>query len=213
MFIPDNLLMNSTLKPNSSQDKKHHPQNLRALFWALTTLSLQGFGGVLPVAQRVLVEEKHWLTPEQFVEEWAIAQIMPGPNVVNLTMMIGHRFFGLPGAITALAGMLIIPTIVVVLIAVLYTQLLDFPAAVGALKGMGAVSAGLIIATGLKLLKTLRSNPVGIIMALFLATACFLSVAIFHFPLGWVILILGAIAWRWCFLQIKPSNTTHPSIT
>lgn len=198
--------MNSTLKPSTSQVKKHHPQNLRALFWALTTLSLQGFGGVLPVAQRVLVEQKKWLTPEQFVEEWAIAQIMPGPNVVNLTMMIGHRFFGFKGAVTALAGMLIIPTLVVVLIAVLYTQLLDYPAAIGALKGMGAVSAGLIIATGLKLLKTLKSNPVGLIMSLFLALACFMSVAIFHFPLGWVILILGALAWRWCYIQIQKSK-------
>lgn len=202
--------MNFTPKPTTSQEKSHHPQNLRALFWALTTLSLQGFGGVLPIAQRVLVEEKRWLTAQEFVEEWAIAQIMPGPNVVNLTMMVGHRFFGWTGALTALAGMLFIPTVVVVSIAVLYGQLLNYPAAVGALKGMAAVSAGLIIATGLKLLKTLPQHPVGLMGALALALACFLGVAIFHFPLGWVILILGAIAWRWCYVKIKKSKKFYP---
>ena len=95
----------------SSIGERPRPHSLRELFWAFTWLALQGFGGVLAVVQRELVERKRWLTREQFVEDWAVAQIMPGPNVVNLSMMIGDRHFGLSGAIAALAGMLALPSL------------------------------------------------------------------------------------------------------
>ena len=80
------------------------PRSRADLFWSFSWIALQGFGGVMAVVQRELVERKRWLTREQFVEDWAGAQIMPGPNVVNLSMMIGDRHFGLPGALVALAG-------------------------------------------------------------------------------------------------------------
>lgn len=83
------------------------PRTRADLFWSFTWLALQGFGGVLAVVQRELVEKKRWLSREQFIEDWAVAQIMPGPNVVNLSMMIGDRHFGLSGALAALAGMLV----------------------------------------------------------------------------------------------------------
>src|SRR5690348_16416108 len=85
------------------------PQSLTELFVAFTLLALQGFGGVLAIVQRELVERKRWLTHEEFIEDWAVAQIMPGPNVVNLSLMLGGRWFGLPGALTALAGLLAVP--------------------------------------------------------------------------------------------------------
>ena len=88
------------------------PRSRADLFWSFSWLALQGFGGVLAVVQRELVERKRWLTREQFVEDWAVAQIMPGPNVVNLSMMIGDRHFGLSGALVALAGMLALPSVV-----------------------------------------------------------------------------------------------------
>ena len=75
------------------------PQSRSALFWAFTWLALQGFGGVLAVAQRVLVDERQWLTPEEFAEEWAAAQVLPGPNVVNLSLMLGDRYYGTAGAL------------------------------------------------------------------------------------------------------------------
>src|SRR5690606_9319112 len=124
-------------------------------------MALQGFGGVLAVVQRELVEKRQWLTREQFIEDWAVAQIMPGPNVVNLSMMIGGRHFGLSGALAALAGMLLAPLALLLLIATLYSQLADLPQAQGALRGMGAVAAGLIAATGLKLAGALRKNVMG----------------------------------------------------
>ena len=128
------------------------PQSLSDLFFSFTWLALQGFGGVLAVVQRELVEKKRWMTREEFVEEWAVAQIMPGPNVVNLSLMIGARYFGLPGAMAALAGMLVCPLLVVLGLALVYAQFAGNPQVAGALRGMGAVAAGLITATGLKLL-------------------------------------------------------------
>src|SRR5262245_4760719 len=84
----------------------NRPRSRTDLFVSFTLLAVQGFGGVLAVVQRELVENKRWMTREEFVEEWAVAQIMPGPNVVNLALMIGDRYFGLTGALAALAGML-----------------------------------------------------------------------------------------------------------
>jgi hypothetical protein len=84
----------------------NRPASKTDLFLSFTWLALQGFGGVLAVVQRELVDKKRWMTREQFVEDWAVAQIMPGPNVVNLSIMIGDRYFGLRGAFAALAGML-----------------------------------------------------------------------------------------------------------
>src|SRR6476620_6589766 len=104
------------MNPSPSPDRPQ-PHSLSDLFFSFTFLALQGFGGVLAVVQLELVERKRWLTREEFIEDWAVAQIMPGPNVVNLSMMIGSRYFGLPGALAALAGMLVFPLIVVLLMA------------------------------------------------------------------------------------------------
>ena len=88
-------------------------------------LALQGFGGVLAVVQRELVDKKQWLTDQEFVENWAVAQILPGPNVVNLSLMIGDRYFGLRGALVALAGMLLFPLLIVLLIAIVFAGISD----------------------------------------------------------------------------------------
>src|SRR3954463_16746935 len=103
------------------------PQSLTDLFVSMTLLALQGFGGVLAVVQRELVERKRWMTRDEFVEEWAVAQIMPGPNVVNLALMIGGRYFGLRGALVALAGMLSAPLVVVLLLGFAYAHFAGDP--------------------------------------------------------------------------------------
>src|SRR4051812_49698862 len=89
------------------------PRSLTHLFLSFTWLALQGFGGVLAVVQREVVEKKQWLTPDEFLEDWAVAQVLPGPNVINLALMIGDRAFGLRGAMAALAGMLAVPLCVI----------------------------------------------------------------------------------------------------
>lgn len=176
------------------------PSSLRGLFWAFNRLALQGFGGVLAVAQKELVERLGWLTREEFVEMLAVAQVLPGPNVVNLSLMIGDRFFGLRGALTALAGMLVFPSAIVLGLTSVSGALLEHESMAGALRGMGAVAAGLIVATGLTLLPSLKTNPVGRAWALMLALAAFGAIALARMPLIWVVLGLGgigmALAWR-----------------
>jgi chromate transporter len=175
-------------------EPRPQPKSLTDLFVSFTLLALQGFGGVLAVVQRELVEKKQWMTREEFVEEWAVAQIMPGPNVVNLSLMIGHRYFGLRGALAALAGMLTFPLLVVLALALVYAQFADNAQVAGALRGMGAVAAGLIAATGLKLLGALKKNPLGLGACVVFAILTFAAIAIARVPLAYVLLGLGGLA-------------------
>lgn len=175
------------------------PESLTDLFWSFSLLALQGFGGVLAVVQRELVEKKRWLTMDEFIEDWAVAQIMPGPNVVNLALMIGGRHFGIRGALVALAGMLTFPIVVVLLLAMLFAGVADDPAARGALRGLGAVAAGLIAATGLKMLPALRKNTMGRPACAIIAVLTFAAIAVVRVPLLGVLLGLGlpACIWAW----------------
>ena len=176
------------------------PTSLADLFVSFTVLALQGFGGVLAVVQREIVERKRWLTQEEFIEDWAVAQIMPGPNVLNLSIMIGARWFGLPGAMAAVAGLLALPLLLVLVLAVFHAQYADHPAVAGALRGMAAVSAGLIAATGLKLSSALTRNPMPLPCSVGIAAAAFALLAWLRAPLVWVLPTLGALgcvlAWR-----------------
>jgi chromate transporter len=180
----------------------HAPRSRADLFWSFTWLALQGFGGVLAVVQRELVEKKRWMTREQFVEDWAVAQIMPGPNVVNLSMMIGGRYFGLPGALAALAGMLAFPLLAVLLLAVLYGNVAEYPVAQNALRGMGAVAAGLITATGIKLIAALDKNAMGMGVCIGLAALTFVAIALLRWPLLWVLLGIGGAACLWAYRKL-----------
>ncbi|MBE7368383.1 chromate transporter [Ramlibacter pallidus] len=170
------------------------PRSCRDLFVSLSVLALQGFGGVLAVVQREMVERKRWMTREEFVEEWAVAQIMPGPNVVNLSIMLGARYFGWRGSLAAVAGMLTFPLLVVLALALVYAEFSANPQVAGALRGMGAVAAGLITATGLKLLPALRRNALGVPLSALFGVLVFVAVAWLKLPLLAVLLVLGGIA-------------------
>ncbi len=178
------------------------PASVRALFWAFSSLALQGFGGVLAVVQRELVEKKQWLTPDEFLENWAVAQIMPGANVVNLALIVGDRYFGWRGALAALAGMLTLPLVVVLALTVALSGVADQPAVQGALRGMGAVSAGLIAGTGLKLIAALKGNAMGVLVCAVLAALTFIAIALLRIPLVWVLLGLGLPAMAWAYHQL-----------
>jgi len=205
---PDNCPMPApanTLTP-ANEAAHHQPRSKTDLFMSFTWLALQGFGGVLAVVQRELVEKKQWMTREQFVEDWAVAQIMPGPNVVNLSMMIGGRYFGLPGALAALTGMLTAPLVIVLLLAALYGSVADSATAQGALRGMGAVAAGLITATGIKLIAALGKNAMGIGVCIALAVLTFVAIALLRWPLAWVLLGLGGAACLWAYRVLGRSD-------
>jgi chromate transporter len=178
------------------------PTSLTELFTAFTALALQGFG-VLAVAQRVLCEERRWLTREEFVEILAVGQVLPGPNVVNVALMIGDRFFGWRGALCALAGMLLVPLAIVLVLAAAYAQTARHPAVAGALKGMGAVAAGMIIGTALKLAPALRGNPMGLPGCLAVAGTAFAGIALLGWPLLWVLPALGVVACTYAWFKLR----------
>jgi chromate transporter len=180
----------------------NRPKSKTDLFVSFTFLALQGFGGVLAVVQREVVERKRWMTPSQFLEEWAVAQILPGPNVINFCLMIGGRHFGLPGALAALAGMLAAPTAVLLVLAMAFGSVSDMAWAQGALRGMGAVAAGMIAATGIKLISALKLNPMGIVASTAIMLGTFIGVSLLRWPLIWVLLGIGSVACSWAYVQL-----------
>lgn len=188
--------------PTTAPADHPRPRSLSDLFVSFSILALQGFGGVLAIVQRELVERKRWLTRDEFLEDWAVAQILPGPNVVNLSLMIGDRYFGYRGALAALAGMLTFPLVIVLVLAVALAGVAETPAAQGALRGMGAVAAGLIAATGIKLIGALRLNPMGLVVCWVFAIATFIAVALLRWPLVAVLAGFGGVAGLWAYRQL-----------
>lgn len=193
----------SASRPTDTELGLSRPENLRDLFWSFTRLALQGFGGVVAIVQRELVEEKRWMTREQFLEDWSVAQILPGANVVNLSLMIGDRYFGMRGALVALAGMLAFPMLVVMLVALAFAGVADSPHVQGALTGLGAVAAGLIAATGLKLAAALGKNVMGSMVCWGLVVATVVAIAVFRVPLIAVLVVAGGPAWVWAYRQLR----------
>ena len=174
----------STLSPRRPAD----------LFWAFSWIALQGFGGVLAVLQRELVDRKKWMTQNQFVDDWSVSQILPGPNVVNLALMMGDRYFGWRGSVAALSGIVIFPMFLVLGVAVFFSGVSDQPEVRGALRGMGAVAAGMIAGQSLRLMSSLRANVLGIYLSYGVALATFVASALLGVPLVWILVLVGASA-------------------
>jgi chromate transporter len=199
-----NFLPAAPVSPGSESEPRPRPNSLTDLFVSFTLLALQGFGGVLAVVQRELVEKKRWLTREEFVEEWSVAQIMPGPNVINLAVVLGTRYFGFRGAAVAVAGMLAMPLLVVIVLALIYAHYAANPHVAGALRGMGAVAAGRITATGLKLAMALQRHPLGRVWCGVLGLATFVAIAWLQLPLLGVLLGLGGLACILTYRKLAP---------
>lgn len=196
--------MTAPIPVSPTAAERPRPASPRDLFISFTWLALQGFGGVLAIVQREMVEKKQWLTPDEFLEDWAVAQVLPGPNVINLALMIGDRYFGLRGALAAVAGMLALPLCVILALAVLYAHYAGNPHVAGALRGMGAVAGGLIAATGIKLIPQLRKNPLGFGVCVGVVALVFGGIAGLRIPLVWVLAIVGGAACVWTWRKIEP---------
>ena len=179
------------------------PRTLRELFVAFTWLALQGFGGVLAVAQRELVERLRWLSKEEFVELLSLSQVLPGPNIINLSLLFGDRHFGWRGAVVAVAGMLALPLLIVLALAALYAQFGAIPQVTGGLRGMGAVASGLIFATAFRLAPMLKRNPMGLWPCVAISAVSALALGWLRWPLVWVVLGLGAAGYAWAWRQLS----------
>jgi chromate transporter len=171
--------------------------SLSELFLAFALVSISGFGGALPWARRMIVEQKRWMTTEEFTETFALSQFLPGPNVINFSVVFGSRFGGPAGAAVALAGLLGPPLMIVTVLAILYERFGGVATLSRALTGISAAAVGLLIAVVVKMaapvfLKRWDSAPVFAILA-------FTGVALMQWPLPYVFLGLApfsiALAW------------------
>jgi len=167
------------------------------LFLRFTQVGVSGFGGVMPWARRMLVEERRWLSDEEFSEALSLCQILPGPNIVNMAVCVGTRFRGARGAMAALAGLLCAPFGVILVLGALFTQYGELPAVSAAFRGISAAAAGLIVAMGLKMAASPRLRSP---MAVF-TLAAFAGIALVRLPLGVFLLAaapasVAAAMWR-----------------
>ncbi len=176
------------------------PPGPRALFATFFQIAVSGFGGTLPFARRMLVERRAWLSPDDFTETLSLCQSLPGPNVVNMSIVVGARACGWRGSIAAFAGLVGTPVLVVITLGALYSRFGGLDQVRHALVGLGAAAAGLVVATAARMAEPLlRSRPW--VASPFIATG-FLAVAILKWPLPWVLVVLApvsmlaAAAWR-----------------
>lgn len=166
------------------------PANLLALFTGFLQVALCSFGGAFAWAHRILVLQRRWLDEQEFAEALGLCQVLPGPNIVNLSVHLGDRFFGIRGAIVALAGLTIVPICIVTTLEILYVTFSHVAALVHVLAYMGAAAAGLVIGVGLRMLWRLPARP----MAYAVTGVAFVTVAMLELPLPPVVLVLVPLA-------------------
>ena len=174
--------------PTDVRDGMQRPLRITPseLFRAFGEMSLYGFGGVMPWARRVLVEQRRWLDDREFAELLAIGQILPGPNICNIAVIVGYRQCGWRGSLAAATGLMAAPFVIVLVLGALYHRFGSLPAVQGALRGMMAVAAGLVLMTAIKLAQSQPRTVRGLVFGLLSLTA----VGILHLPLGWAMLVL-----------------------
>jgi chromate transporter len=181
--------------PNSSPPPL---PGLADIFLAFSGIALIGFGGVLPWVRRMLVEERRWLTAEEFTDVLSLGQFLPGGNVINVSIVVGDRLRGPLGSIAAIAGLLAAPIAIVIGLGSLYLRYGDNPVIEGALDGMTAAAAGLILSMAVKMATPLFRRDARVPLALSVLTV--LAVGVAGLPLFYVLLVLAPLsvllAWR-----------------
>jgi chromate transporter len=175
------------------------PPSLSEIFVAFATISLSGFGGVLAWSRRMMVEERQWLTSEQFNETYAVCSFLPGGNILNFSVILGARFRGARGAAVAAAGLMGPPLCLVLIIASIYAHYGDLPALRRALTGVASAAAGLMIATVAKMAKPLFQNRDRAVSRPLIALATFAAIGVVQWPLPLVLAVIVplsiALAW------------------
>ncbi len=160
------------------------------LFMGFFVLGLTGFGGVLPMARHMLVDKRRWLTADQFTELLGLCQFLPGGNIINLSVALGMEFRGLRGALSAILGLILAPTICVVLLGLVYARYQNEPMVEHLFAGMAAAAAGLLLSTGIKMLSPLRGKW----LQLALVAAGIVAIALFRIPMLPVMLVLAPVS-------------------
>jgi chromate transporter len=176
-----------------------HAPSLAALFVAFLTASLSGFGGVLPWARRMIVEQRRWMTAEEFNDAFALCNFLPGPNIVNFSVIFGSRFRGAAGAAVALIGLLGPPVTIVLVLGALYAEFGSVAYVRGFLAGVAPAAVGVMIATTLKMAQPILRRQAG--PAPVIVLAAIVAIGVMRWPLVPVLLVLVplsiALAWWW----------------
>lgn len=167
------------------------PRSLWALYLGFLSIGARSFGGVLPWAHRVLVEEKRWIAPADFAEVLALCQFLPGPNVGNVSVVLGRRWFGARGAVVAFLGLMVLPLVWVFALGVLYAGYAGVPVVKAVVTGVGIAGGGLFIGTALKLARPIARRPWGVALGL----ACFAALAIGRVSLFAVLPVALVAGW------------------
>ena len=136
-----------------------HPSN-KELFSGFMKLGLMGFGGVLPLAHQLVVEDRKWLDEDSFTNLLGVCQLLPGGNIINMAVAIGYQFQGTKGAISAVFGLIFAPTIIVILLYELYSQFQNIPVIKHMIEGLAAAAAGLLFSMGLKMLRPILKKSI-----------------------------------------------------
>lgn len=163
------------------------PPGLFELFVAFAKMSLMGFGGVLVWARRAIVDQHRWMTPDEFNETFALCHFLPGPNIVNLSVVFGARFRGIPGSIAAFAGLLGPPVLIVTVLAALYAQYGEIEALRRTLAGVSCAAVGLLLAVTLRMMMPLLVKRDAVALAILIAV--FLAIGLLRLPLPAVLLV------------------------
>jgi chromate transporter len=163
------------------------PPGLIALFVAFAKMSLAGFGGVLVFARRAIVEQHRWMTADEFNETFALCHFLPGPNIVNLSVVFGSRFRGIAGGFAAFAGLVGPPVVVVTVLAALYARFGEVEALRHILSGVSCAAVGLLIAVVFRMMMPLirKRDWVGLV----LMAAVFIAIGVLRLPLPTVLLV------------------------
>ncbi len=161
----------------------------KQLFLTFLRIGMSGFGGVMPHARHVLVVQKSWLSEAGFMQLLSLGQLLPGPNIVNVSIMIGARIAGASGAIAAMSGLILMPFLIVLALGVTYRHFSDLAWLRGAIAGVSAAAAGLILATGVRLARA----SVWRWWVAPIALGTFVAVAIWHLHLVPAILLFGSL--------------------
>ena len=163
------------------------PPGLLALFVAFAQMSLAGFGGVLVFARRAIVDRHRWMTADEFNETYALCHFLPGPNVVNLSVVFGSRFRGIPGSLAAFTGLLGPPVLIVTILAALYARYGEIDVLRRILAGVSCAAVGLLISAVFRMATPLfkRRDLVG----LALLAAVFIAIGLARLPLQAVLLV------------------------
>jgi len=168
------------------------PPGLIALFAAFAKISLSGFGGVLVFARRAIVDEHRWMTAEEFNETYALCHFLPGPNVVNLSVVFGSRFRGVAGGVAAFAGLVGPPMALVTLLAALYAHFGEVDALRRSLAGVTCAAAGLLLSAVVRMMAPLVKKRE--ILLLLVMAAVFVAIGWLRLPLPWVLLVAAPIS-------------------